>query len=995
MKSRIEERTQQIAKQIFAGIDTSGPTFFSQKWWDDWVMDWSMANEDVKVQMFRFIDVLPMLDTPESVAEHLQAYFDQSEGHFPLLVRMGAGLADPNKMRGRVVARAIRQNATRLARRFIAGTNPTEVLEAVKRLRRQRMTFTMDLLGEATVTEAEADDYLSQYLDLLETLCPQADRWEEIPQLDRDHQGPIPRVNLSLKLTALYSQCDPIDPAGSTRGIADRLRQIFRTAIRLNAFINLDMEQFVFKDLTIHVFKNVLMEPEFRDWPNVGIALQAYLKETQADLQDLLEWVRRRGTPVWVRLVKGAYWDYETVIARQKHWPVPVFTQKWQSDANFERCTTFLLDNYEMLRPAIASHNVRSMAHALAVAKHLNLPQGAFELQMLYGMADELKQYFVDHGYRLRIYTPFGKLLPGMAYLVRRLLENTSNTSFLRATFTEHTSVEQLIRSPQAIGHDYQEGTMETMQHSETLPAFTNEPHLDFSRAIHREQMLHALKLVRAELGKHYNLWIGGKDVSARESIESLNPAKFSEVIGTVASADAEQAKESVRVAHQAFHSWRKTSVWRRAEVLFQLAQKMRTCRLELAAWEVLECGKQWREADADVTEAIDFCEFYARSILELSRIRRRPLPGETNEYFYIPKGVCVVIAPWNFPLAILCGMTVAPLVAGNTVIIKPAEQSAVVGAKFAELLKELDLPEGVVNFLPGVGETVGPALVEHPDVSVITFTGSVPVGLQINQTAARTWSGQSHVKHVVAEMGGKNAIIIDDDADLDEAVKGVVYSAFGYQGQKCSACSRVIVMPRVYNTFVNRLRDAVASLTVGPPEDPRYAIGPVIDAEAFQRLHRSIERAQSESHCLFAGDLGELANVGYFIAPHLFVDVSPDSFLAQEELFGPVLAILRAKDLSEALQIANGTKYALTGGLFSRNPRTIDRVREEFLVGNLYINRGITGSLVDVQPFGGFKLSGIGAKAGGPDYLHHFLVPRTITENTLRRGFAPEEDSA
>ena len=379
--------------------------------------------------------------------------------------------------------------------------------------------------------------------------------------------------------------------------------------------------------------------------------------------------------------------------------------------------------------------------------------------------------------------------------------------------------------------------------------------------------------------------------------------------------------------------------------------------------------------------------------MLELSGSRARNMPGEDNEYFYMPRGLCAVVSPWNFPLAIMCGMTMAPLVAGNPVIVKPAEQSSVVAAKFAEILRARDLPPGVFAFLPGIGEEVGRRLVEHPDVAVINFTGSVAVGLEINRVAAQTPPGQQHVKRVVTEMGGKNAVIVDDDADLDEAVVGVVASAFGFQGQKCSACSRVIVLPKAYDAFVSRLTEAVASLTIGPPEDPAYRIGPVIDREAQSRLRQQIETAKSEATCLHAGDSGELARTGCYVGPHLFADSKPGSLLRTTELFGPVLVVLRAADLDEALAIANETAFALTGGVYSRNPRTLARVKREFRVGNLYLNRMITGAEVDRQPFGGFKLSGTGAKAGGPDYLHQFLIPRTTTENTLRRGFAPEEE--
>jgi RHH-type proline utilization regulon transcriptional repressor/proline dehydrogenase/delta 1-pyrroline-5-carboxylate dehydrogenase len=365
-------------------------------------------------------------------------------------------------------------------------------------------------------------------------------------------------------------------------------------------------------------------------------------------------------------------------------------------------------------------------------------------------------------------------------------------------------------------------------------------------------------------------------------------------------------------------------------------------------------------------------------------------VPGEENDTLYEGRGVVVVIAPWNFPLAILTGMTAAAVVAGNTVVMKPAEQSSVIGAKLMEVFREIGLPAGVVNYLPGVGEEIGPTLVNHPDVAMIAFTGSRTVGTLINKQAAEQQPGQDHIKRVLAELGGKNAIIIDEDADLDEAVEGVVVSAFGYQGQKCSACSRAIVLETIHDAFLHRLVEATRSLKIAPAEDPGSTVGPVIDEAACQRILGYIARGKSEAGLVYAGDPGVLAQEGYFIGAHIFANVPPTAVIAQEEIFGPVLAVIKARDLDDALRIANGTPYALTGGLYSRSPANIRRVRREFRVGNLYINRKITGALVMRQPFGGFKMSGIGSKAGGPDYLLQFCVPRTITENTMRRGFAP-----
>jgi RHH-type proline utilization regulon transcriptional repressor/proline dehydrogenase/delta 1-pyrroline-5-carboxylate dehydrogenase len=516
------------------------------------------------------------------------------------------------------------------------------------------------------------------------------------------------------------------------------------------------------------------------------------------------------------------------------------------------------------------------------------------------------------------------------------------------------------------------------------------EPLTDFSRADARRAMQTALDTVAQQLGRVYPPIIKNQPVTTAATLDSLNPSHRRQIVGRCGRSTVEQAQAAIAAAVAAFPAWRDTEADQRADYLVAAAAVMKRRRFELAAWQVYECGKQWREADADVAESIDYCEFYAAEWRRLSRPRLRNVPGEDNCYFYDPRGVAVVIAPWNFPLAILCGMTTAALVTGNTVIMKPAEQSAVVGAKLMEIFLEVGLPPGVVSYLPGVGEEIGPTMVDHPEVSLIAFTGSRKVGLHINQQATQMQPGQMQVKRVIAEMGGKNAILIDDDADMDEAVSGVVASAFGYQGQKCSACSRVLVPESLYDPFLKRLIEATKSLKIAPAEDPGSHVGPVIDEEAYRRIRATIEKSKSEARLAFAGDVGKLADEGYYIPPHIFADVSPTASLAQEEIFGPVLAVLRYRDLSHALEIANGTPYALTGGLFSRSPEHIARVKREFRVGNLYINRKITGALVDRQPFGGFKLSGIGSKAGGPDYLLQFVLPRTITENTLRRGFAP-----
>lgn len=984
----VEKETQRLGEEIWEHIPHRRPSMFERRWWDDRILDWAMEDESVKIQMFRFVDVLPMLRDHESVTRHLQEYFEEVRDHLPWAARMGLELTQPNTVLGKAVSYNARTNVHRMAKRFIAGTTVDEVYQSVQKLRERGYAFTLDLLGEAVLTEAEADAYQQSFLDIIKGLGPQVSQWPTNNVLDADQFGQIPRVNVSLKLSALNSQFKSIDPVGSAEIVKRRLRPILRAAREYDAYVHIDMESYDHKDLTLHIFKEILMEDEFRDYPDAGIVIQAYLPDAEKDLKELLKWTKKRGTPIWVRLVKGAYWDYETIRAKYRGWPIPVYQQKWESDVNYEKQTKFLMKNAEWLRPALGSHNLRSLSHGLAWAKTLELPPGSYEVQMLYGMGDGQAEAIAEMGHRVRIYTPFGEMLPGMAYLVRRLLENTSNDSFLRQSVERDAEISQLLINPVETGAD-----MPQVQEEEQT-GFQNEPLTDFSKDENREAMQEALERVRDEFGQEYLLTIDGKGEESGKTMASANPSNKSEELGRVVLATEDHAVEAISAARNAFSTWSKVETQHRTEYVELIAAEMRNRRFDLASWIVFECGKPWAEADADVAEAIDFCMYYAQQMRLLDEPQQTDFPGEENSYFYKPRGVAVVIAPWNFPLGILTGMTTAALVTGNTVVMKPAEQSSIIASKLMDLIHDAGIPDGVVNFLPGIGEDIGPELVGSPDVDLIAFTGSLPVGLGINEAAAKTDDRQTTVKHVVAEMGGKNAIIIDDDADLDEAVQGVIHSAFGYAGQKCSACSRVIVLEKVYDQFVKRLVEAAKSLKVGPAEDPSVAYGPVIDADAVAKIQEYIELGkENEIELALAGDVKDLADKGFFVGPHIFVDVDPDARIAQEEIFGPVLCVIKADDLDEAFEFANNTKYALTGGMYSRSPKNLKRARQEMEVGNLYLNREITGALVERHPFGGYKMSGLGSKAGGPDYLLQFLVPVNVTENTMRRGFAPEPD--
>lgn len=994
MARAAEKRVIELGNEIFERMKGEAPSVFRKDWWSGKVMDWSMKDEAFKVEMFRFVDVFPTLTNHVQVAEHLQEYFCRPGQDFPASFQWGLARVKPDSWVAKKAAGQIEKQIMGMASKFIAGQDAIEAMSTLREMWDSGLCVTLDLLGEATLSEAEAGDYLKRYDAIFDALIAATADWPARPELEQAPWGPVPRANVSVKISSLYSQLDAIDFEGSIEAVKTRLRPLFRKAKAHGLFLNIDMESYKDKDLTIGIFKSLLEEDEFADFAHAGIVIQAYLKESQDDLKALCKWAKRRKTPVTIRLVKGAYWDYETIHSAQEGWPSPVFEQKWQTDQSYERCTEILLDHHKYVHAAIASHNVRSIAHAMAYAEAKKLYKRDVEFQMLFGMAEPMKAAVSAMGYRLRDYVPVGEIIPGMGYLVRRLLENTSNESWLRMSFVDEKSTAELLAKPTAPNSASSPSTQLAADggaHAAlTEHGFRNEPLRDFTQAPVRAQFQEAIDTVRSRLGMIYPLVIGGEEIETDDKLVSVNPSRPDEVVGQVSRATVEDAEAAIRAAEAAGPAWAKLPAAKRAQYLFDLAAQMRKWRDGLAGWMVFEVGKNWREADADVCEAIDFCEYYAREMIRLDKPQRLGnLPGELNLMFYQPRGVAAVIAPWNFPLAILCGMTVAAAVTGNTVIMKPAEQSSVIAAKLMALTREAEFPPGVINYLPGLGEQVGEHLVQSPKTHLIAFTGSMDVGLDILRKAAITNPlEQHHVKKVVCEMGGKNAIIVDADADLDEAVQGVVQAAFGYQGQKCSACSRAIVHASCYEEFKTRLVEATRSLILGAVDDPAHEIGPVIDKAARDKIRGYIELGKREETLLIER---ESLEGGYYVGPTIFEVDDPAGRLTQEEIFGPVLALIKVDDFGQALDVANDTRFALTGGVYSRSPLNIDRARREFEVGNLYINQKCTGALVYRQPFGGFKMSGVGAKAGGPDYLLQFMEPRAMTENTMRRGFAPE----
>ncbi|MFH1415255.1 MAG: proline dehydrogenase family protein, partial [Elusimicrobiota bacterium] len=1126
------------------------------------IMGWGMKDEYTKLQLLYFIDVLPKL-TDKGIVSHMKEYFPANEKRLPLSLRAavlaGRGAALVPYIGPKLVAAVVRYAIKMTAKNFFAGETIADVTRAVNRSRKNGMNHTVDVLGEAVLSESEADEYVDTYVEkLLEA---------------EGLEGKL--TNVSLKLTSLYPEFDPTDFEGTKEAVKSRLKKIVDKAKAKGVFVNVDIEQYAYKELTIQIFKEMLLEDEELNRDNFGIAIQLYLKESEADMKDLVEFARENNKTFTVRLVKGAYWEYETLIAELRGWEAPVLSEKYQSDLMYENITDLVFENIELIRPAFATHNIRNMAYAITKSQELGIDPSRFEFQLLYGMGGSIKKALKEMGYEIREYTPFGKLIVGMAYLVRRILENTSNDSFLRLSFVDKEEMTKLLAKPAPSKAEkapaeteeitavkeaaegitplknllsYYRGIMEDRRSNATrsfsaeintyhylplgkgviifedVPAegeleqavmaniaagneilevavpvaareaafklerrlikegvnkeglkillytsdmlfntvinrvaadpdinwiffkgsaknaytvrgisaetpeealsvkkvvteiapdlvmelvtartvtenmlrrgvapaldaglrgdteFVNEPTADFSKRSQRNIMEQEL----AEVGRMiafrkapYPIIIGDREIKTSDTLASLNPADPAQVVGRAYKAGIKEAEEAVRTAKEASEKWSKTSAAERAEYLFEAARIMKLRKYELAAWMTYEVGKNWSNAMGDVDEAIDFLNYYAYETLKLEV---KDKASAVDGFKRVPRGVCAVISPWNFPLAILAGMTAGAVATGNTAIMKPAGQSIVIAYKLMEIFREAGLPAGVVNYLPGSGREIGDYLVEHPDVDMITFTGSEEVGLSINEKAAAV--EREIPKKVIAEMGGKDTLIVDSSADLDQAVVGAVASVFGFAGQKCSACSRVVVTEDVYEEFLERLKGKVESISVGDPRDPSVMVNPVVDAAARDKAMGFIERAKKAGiPVLVERDLtqliadGSIKEAGFYVPPTVFRDVPRDSEISQNEIFAPVLAVLKAKDFNDALDIANDTRFALTGGIYSRTPSHLERAKKEFKVGNFYINRGITGAIVFQQPFGGFKRSGIGlSKAGGPDYLYQFM---------------------
>ena len=959
----------------FARRKESG--IFSTQFWSDKLMDWAMKDEAFKVQFFRFVDTYPALKTPEQIHDHLVDYMTQPGVTPPpgmeLMTKAG-GMAKG------LFTKQMTKQITGMAKKFIAGENAEAAAPVLRDLWKKGLCFSVDLLGEACISPRVADAYRDQYLDLINNLPNLVADFPHNERLETDHIGPIPRVNVSIKITSLYWNVDPIDRKNSIDRLIDRLGPLLVAAQKKNVHINFDIEQFELKDLTIDLFEKCCEKYEFP----AGLALQAYLRSGMEDAQRIVDWSRKLGRQIIVRLVKGAYWDYETILAEQRGWPVPVWSRKHHSDANFERMATLFIENIPRsvgeggTKLALGSHNARSIAATLATVRQNGLPDSALELQMLHGMGDPLKAAAIEMNLRLREYLPVGELLAGMAYFVRRLLENTSNESWLRASFSEGLSTEELLANPLSLDsgiNNEEDAGVAMIRNAPEKHAlspsrenigdgrpFFNEPHRDFSDRHLRDDFAHAIKEARPPSAGFLN----------------------------------ESPAEAISAARGAFAEWSKTPLETRAKLLTDVARIIRHRRDELAGMLIRSVGYTWREADADVCDAIDYCEFHARAAIDLFTSRRLGrFIGEINETTHTSRGVALLISPWWHPLSTLSAMCSAALVCGNAAVVAPADEATGIAEELRNILTLAGCPKDVVRFVRS--DLDSPTLLYSKDLATVAYVGQRERGLEILQAAGTTQKGQPHIKNIVAELGGKNAVIVDASADLGEAVTAVRDGAFGYAGQSPFACSRAIVVDTAYDSFLDRLIESTKELTIGNPLEPGTAMGPIVSEGHAKVIRNRLEKAKYEGRSRLEMNLppaSQLMPGRTYILPHIFADVAPEAVTAQEEIMGPVLCVIRASSFDEAIEIANDKAigYALSASVFSRKPSNIEQARRGVRVGMLYINSPANTRRVGRQPVAAPGLSGtVDVMRGAADYLRHFAESRLIAENAMRRGFAPE----
>lgn len=1015
--SSIERRIVEIGMEIFERAVEASPRAWQRDWWLEQMTRVVDSDARLKAAVFQFVDCLPTLADDAAIARHLWEYLTARQAPIP---RCGAWILDCARRGGPLaglVGRCAHIGARMMAGRFVTGHDAASTFRTLQQLRHNGLAFTLDVLGESTTSHERADAYVKTYLDLMTDLCPLTAGWPAAPILDDTDFGPQPRVNISIKLTGLDPHFDPICPEASIEAVCRRLRPLLRCARELSAFLNIDIESFKHRTLTFDLFESVLSEPEFRDFPDVGIVVQAYLRDGEHDLARMIDFARRRGTRFAVRLVKGAYWDSETTFAVRNATPPPVWTRKWESDACYERMARDLLEARQWIRPCFASHNVRTIAAVMGWAERLGAAPTGYEFQMLYGMGDPLKQAVARMGRCVRVYAPCGDMIPGMAYLIRRLLENTSNDSFLKQGFRDRTMYDRRLADPASARPS--SAPLPRLHYSDPPddPAplgrvFRHTPRWGFVLREQRERMMAALKS-NPQPGHEHVLLIAGQPVSTESRFNVVNPARPSEVLAVVHLAGVPEADMATAAAVRAWPTWRDQPAMDRCRALAKWADVMEQARAELAAALVKQVGMLWREADAEIAAAIDYVRLHAQ-IAEVwcDGVRRRGVPGEDNVTRWSPKGVCVIVSDIASPLAFMIGTASAAIAAGNVVIAVFPAQVAASARHVLHLATEAGTPFGVLTGLPVGDESVALHLAQHGDVRLVAAAGSGRTCQTLHTASTIIRTGQRRMRTCLMEWHGDAAMIIDDDADVDAAVGGALQSAFRFAGQARDVVNHVIAVGRVYETFVARLREAIGSLRVGDPADPTTHIGPVIDATSRDVLQTFIEREERAGRALGRGRCPIGSADGYFVEPILLsgsratatggVRHGPDGHAdvsVHPEAKGPLLWLSRAESFQDAVRWVNDLPGARIAGVYSRSPMNIEQARRLLDVSTLFINRPTIGGEVDRHPLGASSVGGGeiartfagGIRLGDSRFLLNFFDARTVSENTLRHGFAPD----
>lgn len=993
----VDDEAKNILKQLVKKTGDYRSTSFEKV--SDWGLSLTAQFDLIRVHLLKFLALLPSLDhdkngdeVKRNLLESLRRLKSDSDlltqnkkrGTRPLpmylnilfsLAAFAAGV-----LPARILASVVRHMVRTMARRFIAGESINTCHKTLRDLRSSRREATLDQLGELVVSAKEADEYFEKVLQLIHGMK------QHIPKGEKNSAN-ILNAHVSIKVSALSHDFKPQAFEATYAKVAPRLKRILMEAEREEVFINVDAEHYHYRDLVLQIYGKVLLEtPELKKYDQTGIVVQAYLRDGASHLKDVIELARKRNLRMPIRLVKGAYWDAETIEGEAHQFIPPQFLNKEESDLHFRQLSYMALSNAQWIQLAVGSHNLQDHAFVEALRK-LRFPNApVIEHQCLHMTYEALSHGLANMGWPTRNYMPIGNLLVGMAYLVRRIMENSSQVGVL-SIMRSHQKAAGLI-SPVEVH------SQKKQNHSIHFDSFLTQLKSDFSPvrpsrlfiAEDRDRLVQALARLENDLKAKQENWKTSSDHKVRCS------SRPELLLGTVQTQTAEQALRVVDLAIEGLSAswWSKQNLCLyRVSVLLKAADLMLLRRDELSALIMFEAGKTMTEALADVDEAIDFINYYARQEIQLQ------LSGQklTN------RGVFAVIAPWNFPLAIPCGMTVAPLLAGNAVVLKPAEQTPLVGQALYDLLIEAGVPKHVLYLLQGDGEVVGAPLVQHPRVAGVVFTGSKGVGQWIYREAAGKVIDHYHhnfpiQKKIITEMGGKNAIIVTNNCELDETISGILYSAFGHAGQKCSAASRIIVHREVKDALIQRLKEAVRDLKVGSALDPSTSVNPLVSEQDQLRVRKAVEEAKDEvirSRGKIHIDRSFEKLDGYCVGPAVFeIPIhqarKKDSW-AQKEIFGPVIHLIEYESLIEAIELFNGTEYALTGGIYSQSQDDIDFLLRFLRSGNLYVNRPNTGARVAIEPFGGFKLSGTGPKAGGHEYVMQFHFPLAHLESVQRKG--------